>query len=169
MNKKDKLACEIGTLIYDRYMINAYGITSCNINYTEGDLFEKLIVKSILDGGSDCASMPRCKRPLVELDNLSVPNRFPFIPMQQPNPNTASQTVIKLIPMADNDGFTYIQSFASAVWTINHTLAFVPNVTVVDENGFVMEGSVQYLSQESNGGKIQITFSEPVKGQAYLS
>lgn len=169
MNRSDKLACEIGTLIFDRYMIKAYGITNCNINYTEGDLYEKLIRKSIYNGGTDCESMPRCKKELIKLDNLAISNRFPFIPLQQPNPNTAQQTVIKLIPIADNDGFTFIQSFASAVWTIDHNLSFVPNVTVVDEFGFVMEGSVQYLSQESNGGRIQITFSEPVKGQAYLS
>ena len=54
---------------------------------------------------------------------------------------------------------------AQLVWTLTHDLEFVPNVTTTDEGGEEISGSVQYI----NDTTIQITFSQPVSGWAYLS
>lgn len=63
--------------------------------------------------------------------------------------------------------YTHYQTVASTTWTIlqsTHNLQFVPNVTVVDLNGNVIEGDCQYIA-----GNIVITFSQAIAGLAYLS
>lgn len=63
--------------------------------------------------------------------------------------------------------YTHYQTVASTTWTIlqtTHNLQFVPNVTVVDLSGNVIEGDCQYIS-----GNIVITFSQAISGLAYLS
>jgi hypothetical protein len=54
---------------------------------------------------------------------------------------------------------------AAAVWTFVHNLGFNPNVTTTDESKQEIVGIVDYL----NNNTIQITFSQPVAGYAYLS
>lgn len=170
-NKGDKLACEIATLVYDKYLIEAYGITNCNINYTRGDLVEKILLKDLDDLGVDCRDMPLCtKREALELETLAVPSRhvtFPINPL--PNPRNPIDVIYIQSPIPDKDGFVYIQPYPSTTWVINHDLPFIPNVTLVDDNGNTIDGQIQYLSSNSNGGTIQIIFSIPVIGRAYLS
>lgn len=59
-HKKEDLSCQIATLTYNKYLIDGYGINSCNINYKEGDLIEKILIKSVLDAGYDCGEFPKC-------------------------------------------------------------------------------------------------------------
>jgi hypothetical protein len=61
--------------------------------------------------------------------------------------------------------YSYHQSVASATWTINHNLAFVPNVTTVNESGTEIIGVVTTL----NSVTAVIEFSDAVAGYAYLS
>jgi hypothetical protein len=59
----------------------------------------------------------------------------------------------------------YFQPEAMAVWTIVHNLGFMPNVTTVDSSGRAVRGAVQYLDLNT----VQITFSDPFTGAAFLS
>lgn len=61
--------------------------------------------------------------------------------------------------------YVHIQDTSSDVWTINHGLAFMPNITVVDSAGTVVEGAIEYL----NSTTIVARFSGEFSGKAYLS
>jgi len=60
--------------------------------------------------------------------------------------------------------YRHVQSTPSKVWTINHGLAFDPNVTVVDSAGEVVICDVRY-----GAGQIVLTFSGATSGTAYCS
>lgn len=60
--KNHDLGCQIATLIYDKFLIESYGIKNCDINYREGDLIEKILVKKITDNGYNCENFSRCRR-----------------------------------------------------------------------------------------------------------
>ena len=62
-------------------------------------------------------------------------------------------------------GQAYTQSSPSTIWNIAHTLGFTPNLTIVDTQGNVVEGQIEYISPT----QIQATFSEPIAGIAYIS
>lgn len=62
-------------------------------------------------------------------------------------------------------GYVHTQTVASATWTVNHNLEFVPNITVVDTGENVIEGSYEYPSAT----QVILRFSSPFSGKAYLS
>lgn len=62
-------------------------------------------------------------------------------------------------------GYVYTQNSPSSVWTITHGLGFIPNITVVDTAGTVIEGSYNYV----NPTTVQLTFAAAFAGKAYLS
>jgi hypothetical protein len=62
-------------------------------------------------------------------------------------------------------GHVHNQDIISDEWIISHGLGFIPNITVVDNNGKVVEGSYHYLDADT----VVATFTEPVSGKAYLS
>ena len=62
-------------------------------------------------------------------------------------------------------GYVHIQEVASATWSITHGLGFVPNITVVDTAGTVVEGSYNY----PNSNTVVLTFVGAFSGRAYLS
>ena len=62
-------------------------------------------------------------------------------------------------------GHVHNQDIISDEWTIFHGLGFIPNITVVDNNGKVVEGSYHY----PDSTVVVATFTEPVSGKAYLS
>jgi len=62
-------------------------------------------------------------------------------------------------------GYMHIQEVASATWSITHGLGFVPNITVVDTAGTVVEGSYNY----PNSNTVVLTFIGAFSGRAYLS
>lgn len=62
-------------------------------------------------------------------------------------------------------GYVYTQDTISDEWTITHNLGFIPNITVVDNNGRVVEGSYDY----PNSSTVVATFTEQISGKAYLS
>lgn len=61
--------------------------------------------------------------------------------------------------------FVFTQGLPVTVWTINHTLTFVPQVTTVDSTGREVDGDIVYTSPS----QIVITFSSAFSGKAYLS
>ena len=73
------------------------------------------------------------------------------------------------VPLGNNDpddlGQVYTQASPSTVWNIVHTLAFVPNIIIVDSEKNVVEGSYEYVSDN----EITATFNIPISGKAYLS
>ena len=62
-------------------------------------------------------------------------------------------------------GYVHIQEVASATWNVTHGLGFVPNITVVDTAGTVVEGSYNY----SISNTVVLTFIGAFSGRAYLS
>ena len=62
-------------------------------------------------------------------------------------------------------GYVHIQEVASATWSITHGLGFVPNITVVDTAGTVVEGSYNY----PNSNTVVLTFIGAFSGRAYFS
>lgn len=61
--------------------------------------------------------------------------------------------------------YQHTQGQASTTWTIEHNLSFMPNVTVVDSGGNLVEANVTYTSVTA----LTLTFSSAISGVAYLS
>lgn len=61
--------------------------------------------------------------------------------------------------------YIHNQASAASVWTINHGLQFIPNITVVDSSGNVVEGSYNYPDTNT----VIASFSNAFAGKAYLS
>lgn len=66
---------------------------------------------------------------------------------------------------ADAVSYRHIQSVASNSWEINHNLGWYPNITVVDSAGSVVEGEIDYVSENN----LTLSFSSSFSGIAYLS
>ena len=66
---------------------------------------------------------------------------------------------------AQNLGYVHNQVNPSNQWTIVHGLDFVPNITVVDSAGSVVEGDYSY----PNNNTVIATFVGAFAGKAYLS
>jgi hypothetical protein len=73
------------------------------------------------------------------------------------------------IPLGNNDpndlGQIYIQNTPSAEWDIVHTLAFTPNIIIVDTAGTEVEGDYEYITPNH----IRAVFTSPLAGKAILS
>ena len=61
--------------------------------------------------------------------------------------------------------FTFVQSGASATWTIQHNLEKFPSVTVIDSANNVVYGNTTYTDENN----LIINFSAPFSGKAYLN
>lgn len=60
--------------------------------------------------------------------------------------------------------FVHDHPTAETVWTIDHGLMSKPGVTVLDVNGQIISGDVDYTDDNS----LTITFGAPISGVAYL-
>lgn len=67
--------------------------------------------------------------------------------------------------VANTVAYVHTQSVPSDTWTINHTLPYKPNVTIVDSAGSVVHGNVDYVGDS----QVVVTFSGGFSGKAYLS
>lgn len=65
----------------------------------------------------------------------------------------------------ENVSFVHTQSVSASTWTIVHGLQFIPNMTVVDSAGTVVEGDYSYPDENT----IVATFVGGFTGKAYLS
>ncbi len=61
--------------------------------------------------------------------------------------------------------YVHVQNAATETWNIVHGLNFIPNITVVDSGGTVVEGSYNY----PNANTVVLSFSSAFSGKAYLS
>jgi hypothetical protein len=61
--------------------------------------------------------------------------------------------------------YRHIQMANSGAWTITHNLGFRPSVTVIDLDGDVVNGDINY----NTNNQLTITFSSEIKGEAYLN
>lgn len=61
--------------------------------------------------------------------------------------------------------YTHDQASPNTVWSIIHNLGKKPSVMVVDTSDQIVYGFVQYLDNNT----LQITFSAPFAGKAYLN
>jgi hypothetical protein len=61
--------------------------------------------------------------------------------------------------------YVYVQNVSSNTWTIVHGLQFIPNITVVDSAGSVVEGDYSYPDENT----VIATFAGGFTGKAYLS
>jgi len=69
------------------------------------------------------------------------------------------------LPAGASQSYVHLQPVAALVWTITHPLTFMPGVTIVNALGVQTEGQVRYVSPS----QIEITFTAPQDGQAFLS
>lgn len=60
---------------------------------------------------------------------------------------------------------TFIQNLPASQWTITHSLAYRPNVSIVDSGGTRIFSELQYVDATT----ILATFTAPFSGVAYLS
>lgn len=61
--------------------------------------------------------------------------------------------------------YVHNQSVSSSTWTIVHGLQFIPNITIVDSAGSVVEGDYSYPDENT----VIATFLGAFAGKAYLS
>lgn len=73
------------------------------------------------------------------------------------------------VPLGNNDpndlGQVYYLTTPSTEWEIEHTLAFIPNIVIVDLDNHVIEADITYTGDNF----IVVEFSHPVVGVAFLS
>jgi hypothetical protein len=67
----------------------------------------------------------------------------------------------------DNNVYTYTQNTPASVWNVTHNLGYFPNVTMIDPQGYRIEGIVNY--DTSNVNILTILFTTPQSGKAFLS
>lgn len=63
------------------------------------------------------------------------------------------------------NSYIHTQNEASTIWTIIHDMGKYPSATVVDSAGTVVYGEIVYI----NTNQIEILFSAPFSGKAYLN
>lgn len=61
--------------------------------------------------------------------------------------------------------YKHTQNAVSYVWNITHNLGYKPSVTTTDVADFTVEGTIQYIDNDS----LTVTFTEAFTGFAYLS
>lgn len=61
--------------------------------------------------------------------------------------------------------YHFVQNTPSSSWVITHNLGWIPNVTVQDSAGNIVEGEITY----TNTKQLTVTFSSAFSGNAYLS
>lgn len=70
-----------------------------------------------------------------------------------------------LITQAVYSQYIHTQTVASDTWTIEHNLGEYPAVTAIDDDGYVMVATIQYVDLNT----VELTFTEAVTGKAILN
>lgn len=69
-----------------------------------------------------------------------------------------------LIAQKDSN-FIFNQIIPSSVWTINHNLNKLPNITIIDSAGTEVKGEIEYVDDNN----LILTFSSEFSGRAILN
>lgn len=69
------------------------------------------------------------------------------------------------IPIELVQSYRHVQTQNSNVWNIVHNLGYKPSVTLIDLDGTEIHGDIEY----NTNNELTVTFSEQVKGEAYLN
>jgi hypothetical protein len=84
-------------------------------------------------------------------------------PQGPQGPSITNEQLLEVVIPAVS--YKHMQNSMSNVWTINHNLKFLPNVTTFDSAGTMVEGDIIHISINS----LTIEFSEAISGNAILS
>ena len=116
--------------------------------------------------GSNIGSVTVGGRTLTVLDHASESS---ISVVENPTSVSVAETGIQGPPgppgPVSTNSFTFNQSVANSVWTINHTLPYRPNITLVNSIGQIIFANVDYVSAT----QITVSHSVPIAGTAYLS
>jgi len=127
-----------------------YEADGFKINAVFGNNIPTLIdkIKQELDG------------PLIErtnIANLDIPTKTSQLE------NDAGYVTKEEVLQAST--YTHNQISPISTWTITHNLSRFPSVTIVDSGGNVVNGDIQYISEN----QIKISFSAAFAGKAYIN
>jgi hypothetical protein len=77
-----------------------------------------------------------------------------------------SKNNVKTITVNGAPSFAYTQATPLSTWIVLHNLGFRPaGVTVFDQDGVQVEGSVQH----ANTNQLSLSFSQPISGLVLIS
>ena len=79
--------------------------------------------------------------------------------------SSSSNAAIRIKGSVSLFSYTYNQQSAASTWNINHNLNYRPGVFATDYGGNIMEGDIIHIDTNN----VQLNFSIPVTGYAYLS
>ena len=102
----------------------------------------------------------------VRQPQITVESGTPVVSIESP-PNTITVTASGPPgpPGAAGSSMAFTQNSPQATWVIAHNMNFYPSVTIIDGLGNVVLAPISYLSSNT----VQIAFSRPFSGTAYLS
>ena len=66
---------------------------------------------------------------------------------------------------APDRNYVHTQIEESDIWIIQHNLNKFPTVILVDEDGYTIGGSLKFINSDT----VHATFSQPVRGQAFVN
>lgn len=156
---KEQLYCEYADVIYDEFLSKVYGVKSCKRAELLLDKEDYRLEIALKNAGifpdrktnGKVNTLYQSKSKGVESTTNDVNNTY------------VTNNYTTVVP----SGYVHNQTGYSTTWTVNNPLKYFPNITIVDENGFVMDAQIQYLNNDYK--VIVITFSEATKGKAFLS
>ena len=153
LTKKDKYFINYGDAVMTEFRRMKYGINPC-CHKNDLDLITMRYEIAAWQSSGDFSTIAEVKTNyriwLPKEECITENNNICYINVNVNNNNIAK---------------SYHISPAQLVWTLTHDLTFTPNVTTTDESGQEISGVVVYV----NPTTIQITFTTPVAGWAYLS
>ena len=149
LKHKDKYNNKFANTMYDKYKSLKFGVASCGY---KDDYDLTVMRKELTDWQSsgDYSTISEVQTNYKQWLPLSI---------------TADDMCYININVTESPGKSFHFSSPQSVWHITHDLTFTPNVTTTDDFGQVIFGTISYLSNRN----INITFSQPVAGWAYLS
>jgi len=153
LTQKDKYTGDFAESMMRKYRNLKYGISSCRTEL-DADLADIRFEIVQWQSSPDFSTTSECKT-----DYKS------WLPMNLGGDCCDELCNVTIINNTTSAGQTYNINPAQTVWTLIHSLPFVPNVTTTDLVGQQIMGTVVY----TNSTTITITFSQAVAGWAYLS
>ena len=148
---KDKYNKKFADAIMDVFRNKRYGITAC---HNDGNMDLITMRKELIDWQSSGDYSSFCD---------IATNYKKWLPINMCHDDVCYVNIN--INNYNGVGKSFHITPASALWTLTHDLEFNPNVTTTDESGQEIQGTIVYV----NDTTVNVIFSQPVAGWAYLS